>query len=323
MSSAASYLPLLQRYLTRYGMTTYNVLGNIGLVFNMMLFLWPVFRRNPCSIYIFAASLTGLIGLNISTIPVIHALDHPNPSTVSVRFCELQFYFRHSFNQMMRTYFICACIDRYAISSGNKRIRSFSRFRIAVYIIISVPIFWFLLALWPNTLNTLENGRCGGKKGLSAIILSIYMTLVVGIIPLLGMIIFGLLMLKNLRNVRSRVQPNSTVGVSAPRIHKRDRDMTKMLLIEIVGYIITISPFAINLLYQSATQTITKSVDQQLIESFSTYFNGTFLIYMNNSFSFWIYICVSRTFRSEVKNLCLKCCKMISNQSTQWNTSVT
>ncbi|CAF0792551.1 unnamed protein product [Adineta ricciae] len=89
----------------------------------------------------FAASLTGLIGLNISTIPVIYALDHANSSTTSVQSCELQFYFRHSFNHMMRTYFICACIDRYAISSKSKRTRSFSRFQIASPIVIGIPVF--------------------------------------------------------------------------------------------------------------------------------------------------------------------------------------
>ncbi|CAF1458933.1 unnamed protein product [Adineta steineri] len=311
--SSAAYLPLLQRDLTRYGMTTYLILGNIGLLLNMLIFFCAAYRRNPCSIYIFSASLCGLIGLNISTISVVYALDHPNPATTSVLFCELQFYFRHAFNQMMRTFFICALIDRYAISSNNIRIRSFSCFRTTIYIVICVPVFWFLLAIWPYTLNSLENGRCAGKKGLSAIILSSYITIVVGIIPLLCMVIFGLLMLKNLKNVRARVQPSTSVNSVVQRIHKRDRDMIKMLLIETLCYIMTTAPLSINLLYQSATQTISKSIDRQLIESLITYFNGTFLIYFNNSVSFWIYICVSRSFRSEVKNLCLKCCKFITH----------
>ncbi|CAF0837888.1 unnamed protein product [Adineta steineri] len=314
------YLSTVQQYLTRYGMTTYIILGNIGLLLNIAIFIWPAYRRNPCSIYILAASFCGLIGLNISAVPVVYALDNTNPVTASLFFCQFQFYSRHSFNQMMRTYFIFACIDRYAISSNNVRIRSFSQYRTTIYIIICIPIFWLLLSIFPVMLRSLENGKCQGKPGSPSIILSVYISIVVGVVPLISMIIFGILMLKNLKNIRARVQPTGISSVIKYGLHKRDRDMMRMLLIETMCYITTTAPLSISLIYQAASQTVTKGNDQQRIESFITYFTGTFLIYFNNSLSFWIYIVVSRSFRLELKNLFLKCYELIAGKKIQINT---
>ncbi len=310
----SSPLILAQQYLTRYGMTAYIILGNIGLLLNIAIFIAPAHRRNPFSLYILAASSCGLIGLNFSAVPVVYALDHPNPVTSTLAFCQLQFYFRHSFNQMMRTFFIFACIDRYAISSNSVRIRSFSRYSIAVRVIICVPIVLLLVSIFPTLLRSLENGKCEGKSGLPSIILSVYITIAVGIVPLFCMMIFGLLMLKNLKKIRTRVQTNVSLVPVIHRLHKRDREMMRMLLMEIMCYISTTAPLAASLLYQSMTQTVIKSIERQQIESFITYFTGTFLIYMNNSFPFWIYICASRSFRLEFKNLIIKWYRFVTNK---------
>ena len=317
--SSTSYLPLVQRYMTYYGMTTYIILGNIGLLFNIAIFIWPAYRRNSCSLYILAASICGLIGLNFAAVPVVYALDHPNPGTMSLLFCQLQFYIRHSFNQMMRTFFILCCADRYASSSTNVRLRSFSRFRVAIWIIPNVAILWFLLAIFPVMLRTLQNGKCEGKSGLPSIILSVYIALVVGILPLISMLVFALLMLKNLKDIRTRIQPIASSDLTTYGLRKRDWDMMRMLLIEITCYISTTTPLAVNLVYQSATQSVTKNSEQQRIESFITYFTGTFLIYFNNSLSFWIYLAALRSFRLEVKNLLIKCYKLNTAKRNQPN----
>ena len=309
--SSVSYLSLVQQYFTRYGMTTYVVLGNMGLLFNVCIFSWPAYRRNPCALYIFAASVCGLIGLDISTVPIIYALDHPNIITTSAVFCQVQFYLRHSFNQMMRTFFIFACADRYASSSSDIRIRAFNRYPIAIRITLCVPVFWLLLAIFPTMLQSLHNGKCEGNIGLPTIILSVYITITVGVLPLLSMSILALLILNNLKQIRSHVQPVTSSGPNVPSLRRRDRDMMRMLLIEIMCYISTTAPLAINLIYKGATQLVMKSNEQQRTELFINYLTGTFLLYFNNSLSFWIYIASSRSFRLEFKNLFIKCYKLI------------
>jgi hypothetical protein len=259
-----------------------------------------------------AASLHGLIGLNISAVPVVYALDHPNTITSSPVFCQVQFYLRHSFNQTMRTFFILACADRYASSSNNVRIRAFNRYRIAVRITLCVPGFWLVLAILPTMLQSLQNGKCEGNRGVPAIILSVYITVMVGVLPLVSITVLALLMLNNLKNIRTRVQPVTSSGPPVSSLRRRDRDMMRMLLIEIMCDISTAAPLTINLIYKAATQAVIKSNEQQRIESFINYMTGTFLIYFNKSLSFWIYIVTSRSFRFEFKSLFIKWYKLIT-----------
>ena len=85
-------------------------------------------RQNPCSLYLLASTICRLTTLNISLIPIIYALDHPDQRNTSLIFCKLQYYFRHVPNQMMRSFIILACVDRYALCSIRPRIRSFSQY---------------------------------------------------------------------------------------------------------------------------------------------------------------------------------------------------
>lgn len=253
-------------------------------------------------------SLCALIGLNISVIPVIVASVNPNVLNYHYLYCELQLYFRHAFNQMMRTFFILACADRYAISINNLRVRSFSRYQIAFRIIPSVILVWLVLAILLATLTHLqESGRCTSSTTLTSIITSTYLLFSLGIIPLGSMIIFSVLLYINLKKMRGRVQPMTNANMAANQpLRKRDRDMIRMLFIEVLCYTITTTPTAALLIYGSITSGLIKSKERLLIESFITYFIVTFLLYINNSLSFWIYISISRSFRLEFKNLILK-----------------
>ena len=296
--SSLSFLPVVQQHLTRYGITAYTVLGNIGLLINIAIFSQPAHRRNPCSLLILSTSSCAWIGLNIAIIPVLYGLGNPNPATTSYLFCQLQFYLRHSINQMMRTFFILACADRYAISSQHPRIRSLSRYKVVIRVIPCVILFWLWVAIFPTALNTLANGRCASRLGLNAMLVSIYILIVLGIVPLLCLLTFSVLLTINLKQMRSRVQ--AATNGNQP-LRKRDQDLVRMLLVEIAFYISTTIPLTIMLVYRAFTQNVTKSSDTLLIESFVNYFTSQFLLYANNAVSFWIYVCASRSYRLQVK----------------------
>jgi hypothetical protein len=318
--SSISSLVYIQQYLTRYGITTYTILGNIGLLFNIAIFIQPQNRRNSSSLYILAASLSALLGLNFSVVSVIYGVDHPDPVITSLIFCLLQFYFRHIFNQMMRTFFVLTCAERYAILSGNRCIRALSKFKTTIYIIPSVMLLWFLLAIFPVMELSIVNGICSAKDDLSNILYSSYILIVSGILPLFFMTIFCILLIISLKKIRARIQPMT--NTDRPRnqlLRKRDRDMLKMLLIEIMCYTITTTPFTVMLIYNAAAQKAIKSNERQQIESFTFYFFGTFLLYINNSLSFWIYISTSQSFRLQFKNLIMKCYAFITGKQIRIN----
>ena len=308
MTSTIS-LGYIQQCLTRYGMTTYLIFGNIGLLCNITMFSRHTYRRTPASLYILVMSLCGFIGLNISVIPVIYGLGHPDLLTGFSAFCQLQRYFRHTFNQIMRTFVVLSCADRFAVTSQYARIRSFSQFKVAIRVIPSVFILWLVIGFFPTMLGSLLSGTCSTSTGLYTILNSAYFSVVVGIIPLLCMMTFAVLLYKNLRKMRARVQPMAHSNPMLQANHllrKRDRDMLRMLLVEITCHIITTIPITTMFIYLAITRTATKSNDQRLIESFVSYVTNTFVYYMNNCFSFWVYISASQSFRLEFKNLVIK-----------------
>ena len=306
--SAISRLAALQRGLTRYGMSTYISLGNLGLLFNLIIFTQPAHRRNPCALYICAVSVCSLVGMNIALVPSIYALDHPNPVTSSLAFCRTHFYLLHVFNQSMRTFIVIACADRYASCSRQANIRSWSRYRITVRVIPAVMLFWTLLAVFPMMLRSLVNGACDVRLGTPSTIYTIYMLTVLSLFPLTSMITFGVLMIRSLKQIRMRVVPISDTDVSttAPTLRKRDRDLMTMLAIELFLYVITTIPVTIALVYKTTTESHVKSSKRRDIESFVLYVTRLFLLYLNNSLSFWIYVSTSKSFRLECRNLLVK-----------------
>ena len=306
MSSSNLSLTSIQRALTQYGMLTYCILGNIGLLLNLIIFSRKRRRRNSFTLYTLATSFSSLISLNGAIIPLLYALHYRNPATISIVSCRLLYYLRHAFSQMMRTFLVLACIDRYATCSGHTRFRRFfNQYRTTLGIILGVVLFWLGFSIFPSSLQTLQYNSCDVFDYVQSITFSIYVILAVCLLPLTGIILFGLLIVINLRRIRARVQPVSSVTITPPVniLRKRDRVMIRMILVEIIFYICTAAPLTIFLLYRIATLTVTKSKERLDIEGFLAYLTRSFLLYLNNSLSFWVYLSSSRSFRLEVKHL--------------------
>lgn len=306
MSVPVSPLAIAQEYLIRYGMTTYITLGDIGLLCNIAIFSQSAYRRNSCCLYILCMSFCSLIGLNSAVVPYIYGLNHPNPLSHSLVVCKLQYYLRHVFSQLMRIFFVLACADRYATSSSRPCIRSFSRPQVAFHVIPVVIIFWVLLGIFPTMLYSITNGVCDAPSGLLNIMYSVYIMIVLGILPLLSMFTFGILMVLNLKKVRSRIHPIRLRSM-VPILRKRDRDMMRMLLVELSIYILTTIPNTIVLIYRAVNQNTSSTVQRQAIESLIYFIARVFLLYLNNGLSFWIYLLTSKSFRFELKNFLAKC----------------
>jgi hypothetical protein len=111
MATSVSYLSFVEQILIRYGMSTYVVLGNIGNLLTIGVFCQSDQRRNSCSLYLLFMTICNLICLDVGIIPIIYSLDHLDITTQFIVACRLQFYIRHAFFQMMRTYKILACVD--------------------------------------------------------------------------------------------------------------------------------------------------------------------------------------------------------------------
>jgi len=309
--SGASSLPFIQQCFTRYGMTAYVILGNIGLLINIGVFSQPVYRRKSYSLYILTMSIYGLLALNVCTIPIIYGAYHTNPSNYIYLFCEIQFYFRHALMQLTRAFAVLACADRYASCSNQASIRAFSQYEVALKAIPCMTLFWLVVAIYPTMLRTLDNGVCDARSGVEDILYTTYIVFVLGFLPVICLSVFGILMTKNLKGMRNRIQPATSSNSTGPILRKRDRDLIKMFLIELIIYIILTIPNTVMHIYVISVVNLVKSKERQLIEAFAVYVARVFLLYLGNAFSFWVYISTSVSYRLEIKNLFIKWYKFV------------
>ncbi len=189
---------------------------------------------------------------------------------------------------------IAGCIDRWALCSQSVTIRLFTRPKIAIRAIIILIIIWSIIPIHLAVFFSNTSGRCIALPGTYALFYAIYSLIVIGVLPLFLMILFSLLAWHNLKVIRSRVAPANIALREAARrgktmtngrsmsIHKRDRDLMKMLGGEVFVYCVTTIPYPINLIYSVSTSSIaaSKSPMRLAIESLIGYIVSPLLNFM-------------------------------------------
>jgi hypothetical protein len=148
-------------------------------------------------------------------------------------------------------------------------------------VIPSVALFWLLLAIFPTILHSIIDGVCDAMSGLPYVMYSVYILTVLGILPIVSMVTFGVLLTINLKKMRTRIHSIANLGNAINVLRKRDRDM----LVELIIYICTTMPNTIVLIYMVSAQTTTENYESEQINSFVSYFARVFLLYLNNSLS--------------------------------------
>jgi hypothetical protein len=298
-----SFLEAVQQGLTRYGMSSYLVLGTIGNLANIAIFCQKDHRKNSCSLYLLTASFINVFIINYGVIPTIYSLDHLNPELNWVVSCKMRLYLLHCALMMSRSLVVLACVDRFALSSSSQRVRSFCQPKMVFPVIFCVLITWPLIAIHIPILLTIQFGRCS-TFGTYSLIYSIYSFLVAGLLPPTLMIFFGCKTIRNIHLVQARIRPNNNDNQF--RIKRRDYSLMVMLMWEVIVYIFSTASYPVQTLYLAVTNNVMKSTLRLQIESFITYMADSFLIYINSAAPFYVYVATSRTFRLECKRLFLR-----------------
>ena len=260
-------------------------------------------RSSPCTIYFLTLSIFNLISLDIGLMTSIYANIKVDPSTYSFLYCKvIQVYFRHVLLMITRTYIVLISIDRFCMSSTSVTLRQFSTQRIAIRLTVIAPFVWFLIALYIPFLITLEQQRCI-MPGTYGFIYSIYSVIVAGNLPPLVMIIFTWATYYNIKKLRSRVVP--TTSVRQQQHQRRDHQLFLMSICQVMVYVIS------TWLYPSITvylAFIKQTGSLTSVEQFLNFLGAPFLIHINSAATFYIYICTSSGFRSEFKQMILFYC---------------
>ena len=83
----------VQKILGHYGLSTLVILGNIGNILNITIFIRTLQKHpNSCKFYLLAASITNWILINTSLISSLYGVDNIDPQHRSIVVCKLRWY---------------------------------------------------------------------------------------------------------------------------------------------------------------------------------------------------------------------------------------
>jgi len=170
------------------------------------------------------------------------------------------------------------------------------------WIIPVVPIIWYFIHSDIPILNQIENKRWV-LYGIYAFAFSIYSAIVADILPRLLITFFTILTYFNIRQMRKRAILAS--NTMQQRMQRRDQKLFSISIRQVIIYIFS------TWLYPSMTvylAFIKQSGSETVVEEFLNYLGSPFLIYINNSATFYIYLCTSSSFCAEFKWIILLYC---------------
>jgi hypothetical protein len=317
MSSTIDILALIQQYLTII-LGILLVIGVVGNLLNCAVFLRKRLRSNPCSVFFVAASIANIIVMIYYIIPTIYSGYNEPPENSNFIYCKLRLYIRNALLVISRSYLTLACVACYTQSSRSARIRSLCQPKLVLRVVLIVPIIWFIIPLHIPFFTSIQNGKCLMWTGSAALYHSIYICFVAAILPTSLMMIFSLLAYKNLRQMLRNVHPfnNSIVSrnkrpgqnIERIRLHHSDRQLSKMLFVQIIVYMIFTISYPIQSLYNAITLIIggMKSEERAAIESFTLFVTSSFLLNFYSAASFFVFL-TSNAFRKELHKIFFSC----------------
>jgi hypothetical protein len=310
MSSSTLYSA--ETYLFQIGGPILLAAGIISGTLNLLVFTRITLRKSPCSICFVAGNIIDLMFLLLSFIPTFLGTGYGiNPGAQNLTYCRSIYYIGLILSSLGPSYLILASIDRTLITSRNAGTRKRSTRRLAITCIICLALFWTIFHIHALIyIKFVQFGPdyfvCTFQPGAYTSFITYYSLFVIGISPPLLMILFGFLTMKNIRQIQNTVHPYNTTAVGqfyTPQ--SKDRQLIRILLMDISIYILARFPATIYLIYGQITQYEVKSAEQTTIEQFIaniTYFSG----FIDSSIGCYANMLVSKTFRLELKRIFLE-----------------
>ena len=310
-SSNLYYIDMMSSAITythRYGGPILYLISNVGNLLSLLVFLQKSWRKNVCAFYFLVCVIINLLYTNTTMVGSIFVLgvgtDVHNSNVVV---CKLFYYLSYVFASLSPSILICASIDRLLISSQNVDTRLYSSRRLAYFSLSISTLVWmifyvhtlFKIDIYPGPSSTLvcyydTSGMYFEFASYSALLLSVIMSVL--------LIILSILSFKNVRPIRllprrQRHQLHS--------MHRKDFQLLYCLYVHDTIHTIFTVYASMFYTYEAATKYQARTALHQAIEHLLSGL-GIFSHHISYCVSFFIFICVSKVFRQEVKQLLRK-----------------
>lgn len=286
----------------RVGLTSYLycplfVLGNIGNVLNILVFSQKSMRTSVCSIYFLIVSIANLLSINIGYLTrILPTLGVPDPSRNVEWYCKGRAYIS-GFSLTLARHFLCVItIDRFLVTSTQVAVRQLSSMKLVKWLVPTSCISWAIFYI--HTLIGYETTRggtsCGRQAGFYSTFTTVCTISIDAILPIVTMMTFNLLMLKNingLRLIREKTSTQPQLVRAVPEVgmptngrannngrfqhqgmQRIEKQLTRLSFIQVFIYVIFNLPNAAYVVYMLIATNDSKTADRVAIESFVSIF---------------------------------------------------
>ncbi|CAF3125111.1 unnamed protein product [Rotaria sp. Silwood2] len=312
-SSESYYIQVLTNisiYLHQYVATILFVIGNIGNLLSILIFFKKSWRKNVCVFYFIICLFNNTVFLNGTLLGSIFALGfNINVQNSSVILCKLFYYIAYLSSTYLPCVLIFASIDRLLISSQNVDTRLYSSKRLG-YFFVSTSLFilsiFSLHILIKVNIQQFTSSVFICYYDVSKLYLNffIYSTLIISVVIPLALIFLSIIAFKNVRHIRTIPRQQRKQIRS---MNKKDFQLLCCLYAHNIVYIVCSILLVVDLVYGTAIRyDIQKSFDRT-VDNFLNNF-GSFLHYIPYCTSFFIFVCLSKAFRQELKQYIYKIC---------------
>ncbi|CAF1371450.1 unnamed protein product [Didymodactylos carnosus] len=282
------------------------ICGTIGNVSNLIVFLQRPLRSNPCSIYFFSSSISGLVALYSGLITRILATYRLDPTNKSSPLCKIRSFFLYSSFTTSTWLIALASVDRYFISCQNVQRRRFSSLKTTYCLVGIIPVFSVLIyaevfycfeANLPTPRSPLA---CYSKSYQCDLYNSLTFTIIFVLIPCLIMFLFGYLTILNIRKLQRTAGTNSATrsnnNKGTKTIKRSDRQLIQMLWVQVLLLTTLALPTAVQRLYSAFTTGIVRGELSLTIEN--AIFQVLLLFtHISMSMPFYLYLLTGILFR--------------------------
>jgi hypothetical protein len=273
-----------------------SVLFSLGFSGNLItIYLFRITRVTPITFILIILSMANCLSLIAGLLNrVLVAIVGIDPTLVSPIWCKLRVYTGQTSVLFCQS---CACLASINCflstcrQVGRRRLVSFPKARLCIII---AALFWLSHGLFNPLLTKLiiVNGK-SSSCALTSLMASNYTgfflrPILIGVFPICILSIFGILTYRNLNQLHHR------------RAFEQ-QPLCKMLLLQMIAYVLGTLPYATFYAYQSITGVIRiKTSIEQAQENFCLDFINI-IFYMPQSSPFYVYYLSSKTFQKQAK----------------------
>ncbi|CAF1637153.1 unnamed protein product [Rotaria magnacalcarata] len=320
-SAIASWNNLSDEF-NRYFSIIIFLFGTIGNILNIIVLSQRQLRTNPCSLFFLISSIANLSAiLSGLTTRMLSgwALDLTN--TIDW-LCKTRAFALFLSRNVASWLLMLATLDRWLLSCRNDHHREMNALKnvycgIIMTIFLSTCLYCVIFYCYEANLTDAPL-ECYGKTLACRFINDLSYACLTILLPMSIMFIFGLMTIRNIHNVKKRIQVGSTNEKrgtrNSPVVRSSTRDKQKkldcrlffMLFIQIILMCIFTLPQAVQKLYSTLTSAENQTPLTKAIENFV--FNLFLLMtYVAHGMPFYIYAWSGGTiFRNEIKTLIKK-----------------